>query len=327
MGIETIGTLELWIGFGVFLVAVLAVDLGLFHRDAHELSFKEAAAWSTVWVVLALIFNAGIYAWFGAARGLEFLTGYLIEKALAVDNIFVFAVIFSHFAVPKRYQHSVLFWGIVGAVLTRGIFIFAGAALIHKFHWLVYIFGGFLVLTGIKLLLQKEAEIHPEDNPLYKAFKRSVPAAPGYEGGSFFVRRNGRWLATPLFLVLVSIEITDVIFAVDSIPAIFAVTSDPFIVFTSNIFAILGLRAMYFLLAGVMDKFEYLKFGLGAVLIFIGVKMALTGIYAIPIGVSLTAVAALIGGSIAVSPAKAHWQHTRRHPATRRHQEERRRAT
>jgi tellurite resistance protein TerC len=301
MSLETVGTPGLWIGFTAFVVLVLALDLGVFHRDAHEVSFKEALAWSVVWVLLALSFNVGIYVWFGSARGLEFLTGYLIEKALAVDNIFVFAVIFSYFAVPTAYQHRVLFWGVMGALVMRALFIFAGAALLQEFHWIIYLFGAFLILTGVKLFLQKDVEIHPERNPLFRMFKSMIPSVPSYDGAHFFVRRNGNWLATPLFLVLVSVEVTDVIFAVDSIPAIFAVTADPFIVFTSNIFAILGLRSMYFLLAGIIDKFHYLRLGLALVLLFVGIKMILMDIYKIPIATSLAVVAAVIGGSVVLS--------------------------
>jgi TerC family integral membrane protein len=301
MGIESVGTPGLWIGFTIFVLAMLALDLGVFHRRAHAISIKEALLWSIVWMALAFIFNAGVYSWFGATRGLEFLTGYLIEKALAVDNIFVFAVIFSYFAVPVAYQHRVLFWGILGALVLRAIFIVLGAALLQKFHWVIYIFGAFLILTGIKLLLQRDDEIHPESNPVFRLFKRMVRSVSEYHSGRFFLSKNGKWYATPLLLVLVSIEVTDVIFALDSIPAIFAVTSDPFIVYTSNIFAILGLRSLYFLLAGVMHKFQYLKIGLALVLAFVGTKMVLADIYKIPIAASLGVVAALITGSVILS--------------------------
>ena len=301
MGIESVGTPGLWIGFTIFVLAMLALDLGVFHRRAHAISIKEALLWSIVWMALAFIFNAGVYSWFGATRGLEFLTGYLIEKALAVDNIFVFAVIFSYFAVPVAYQHRVLFWGILGALVLRAIFIVLGAALLQKFHWVIYIFGAFLILTGIKLLLQRDDEIHPERNPVFRLFKRMVRSVSEYHSGRFFLSKNGKWYATPLLLVLVSIEVTDVIFALDSIPAIFAVTSDPFIVYTSNIFAILGLRSLYFLLAGVMHKFQYLKIGLALVLAFVGTKMVLADIYKIPIAASLGVVAALITGSVILS--------------------------
>jgi tellurite resistance protein TerC len=301
MGIESVGTPGLWIGFTIFVLAMLALDLGVFHRRAHAISIKEALLWSIVWMALAFTFNAGVYSWFGATRGLEFLTGYLIEKALAVDNIFVFAVIFSYFGVPVAYQHRVLFWGILGALVLRAIFIVLGAALLQKFHWVIYIFGAFLILTGIKLLLQRDDEIHPERNSIFRLFKRMVRSVSEYHGGQFFLSKNGKWYATPLLLVLVSIEVTDVIFALDSIPAIFAVTSDPFIVYTSNIFAILGLRSLYFLLAGVMHKFQYLKIGLALVLAFVGTKMVLADIYKIPIAASLGVVAALITGSVILS--------------------------
>ncbi|HUK42362.1 MAG TPA: TerC family protein [Candidatus Acidoferrales bacterium] len=301
MIIESVGTPGLWIGFTIFILAMLALDLGVFHRRAHAISLKEALLWSVVWISLALVFNAGVYFWFGPTRGLEFLTGYLIEKALAVDNIFVFAVIFSYFAVPVAYQHRVLFWGILGALLLRAIFIVLGAALLQTFHWVIYIFGAFLILTGIKLLLQRDEEIHPERNPAFRLFKRMVRFVPEYRDGRLFLSRNGKWYATPLLLVLVSIEVTDVIFALDSIPAIFAVTSDPFIVYTSNILALLGLRSLYFLLAGIMHKFQYLKIGLALVLAFVGAKTVLADIYKIPIAVSLGVVAALIAGSVILS--------------------------
>jgi len=299
--VDSIGSPALWVGFTVFVLAMLALDLGVFHRKAHGVRFREALAWSTVWVGLALAFNLLVYHWFGAQRGLEFLTGYLIEKVLSVDNIFVFVVIFSFFAVPAAYQHRVLFWGILGALVMRAAFILAGAALLQRFHWIVYAFGGFLVITGVKLLLHRGDEIHPERNPVYRLFRRLVPAVSDYRGARFTVVENGKRYATPLLAVLVVVEATDVVFAVDSIPAIFAVTTDPFIVYTSNIFAILGLRALYFLLAGVMDKFHYLKVGLALVLCFVGVKMLLVDFYKIPIAASLAAVATLLAGSVAAS--------------------------
>jgi tellurite resistance protein TerC len=298
---DTIGTPGLWLGFTAFVLALLALDLGVFHRKAHEVTTREALTWSVVWISLALLFNVGLTYWYGRERGMEFLTGFLIEKALAVDNIFVFAVVFSTFAVPPALQHRVLFWGILGALVMRAIFIAAGAALIHQFHWIMYVFGGFLVLTGIKLFLQREEEMHPEQNPLVRLFMRWVPSVSTYHGSKFFILKEGRRYATPLLLVLVVIEVTDLIFAVDSIPAIFAVTSDPFIVYTSNIFAILGLRSLYFLLAGVMNQFHYLKVGLALVLVFVGTKMTLVDIYKIPIGLSLGVIAALIGGAIVAS--------------------------
>ncbi len=301
MPAESIGTPGLWIGFTVFVLSLLALDLGVFHREAHEVRMKEALTWSVVWISLALVFNFGVYFWFGPERGLEFLTGFLIEKALAVDNIFVFVVLFSYFAVPVALQHKVLFWGILGALLMRAAFIVIGGVLLQKFHWVMYVFGALLLFTGIKLFLQKDTEVHPERNPLFRLFMRFVPTVSTYHGGRFFVRQAGRWCATPLFVVLLAVEVTDLVFAVDSIPAIFAVTADPFIVYTSNIFAILGLRSLYFLLAGIIHQFHYLKIGLAFVLAFVGVKMMVVDLYKIPIGLSLIVIAMLIGGSIAAS--------------------------
>lgn len=295
----------LWIGFNVFVLAMLAVDLGVFHRDAHEVSVKEAAVWTGVWISLALLFNAGIYYFMGPEPGLEFLTGYLIEKSLSVDNIFVFVLVFSYFRVPARYQHRVLFWGIIGALLMRGAMIAAGAYLIHRFHWIIYVFGAFLVLSGIRMALQRDHNIEPEANPVLRLVRRLVRVTPQYRGQRFFVREeiNGRLqrAATPLFVVLVMIETTDLIFALDSIPAIFAVTRDPFLVYTSNVFAILGLRALYFLLAGVIERFHYLKVGLSAVLVLVGIKMLIVDIIDIPIGLSLGLIAVILGISVAAS--------------------------
>jgi len=305
---ETIGTPGLWVGFTLFVLALLALDLGVFHRKAHEVTTREALTWSAIWISLALLFNGGIAYWFGRERGLEFLSGFLIEKALAVDNIFVFAVVFSTFAVPPPLQHRVLFWGILGALVMRAIFIAVGAALIHEFHWIMYVFGGFLVLTGIRLFVQRDKEMHPEHNPLVRLFMRWVPSVSTYHGSRFFIVQEGRRYATPLLLVLVVIEITDLIFAVDSIPAIFAVTGDPFIVYTSNIFAILGLRSLYFLLAGVMGRFHYLKVGLALVLVFVGIKMAMIDMYEIPITLSLGVITTLIGGAIVASWLRPHPQ-------------------
>jgi tellurite resistance protein TerC len=301
MGLESVGTPALWIGFTLLVLAMLGIDLGVFHRRAHEVRVREALLWTVVWISLALLFNVGVYFRFGSERALEFLTGYLIEKALSVDNIFVFLVLFSYFAVPPALQHRVLFWGIVGALVMRAIFIFLGAALLQNFHWVIYIFGGFLVFTGVKLLLQKGSEVHPERNPLFLQFKRLIPAVGDYRGPRFTVVENGKRYATPLLLVLIAIEATDIVFAVDSIPAIFAVTRDPFIVYSSNIFAILGLRALYFVLAGVMGKFHYLSVGLALVLIFVGVKMTMTDIYKLPVAISLAVVALLLSGSVALS--------------------------
>jgi tellurite resistance protein TerC len=268
-------TLWLWVGFNAFILVMLALDLGVFHRKSHIVSLKESLTWTGVWVMLALLFNAGVWHYAGSAKALEFFTGYVIEKSLSVDNVFVFALLFSYFAVPPTYQHKVLFWGILGALIMRAIMIAAGAALITKFAWIIYVFGGFLILTGIKMIVKREEEIHPERNPVVRWFKKFMPVTPEFRGDKFFVRENGLRMATPLFVVLLLVEISDLIFAVDSIPAIFAVTKDPFIVYTSNVFAILGLRSLYFALAGVMDKFHYLKIGLGVVLSFVGVKMIL----------------------------------------------------
>lgn len=292
----------LWVGFNVFVLAMLALDLGVFHRKAHAVSFKESITWTVVWVGLALLFNAGIWHFQGSQKALEFFTGYLIEKSLSVDNVFVFALLFSYFAVPAKYQHKVLFWGILGALIMRAIMIALGAALITKFTWIIYVFGAFLIVTGIKMIVKREEEIHPERNPVVRWFKRFMPVTADYREDKFFVRENGLRMATPLFVVLLLVEISDLIFAVDSIPAIFAVTTDPFIVYTSNVFAILGLRSLYFALAGVMDKFHYLKIGLGVVLSFVGVKMLLAHTaYKLDTLVSLGVVVLILATSIVVS--------------------------
>jgi tellurite resistance protein TerC len=299
--VHTVGTPFLWVGFTLFVLSMLALDLGVFHRRAHALRIREALLWTAVWIALALLFNLGVYSRFGSDRGLEFLTGYLIEKALSVDNIFVFLVIFSYFAVPAALQHRVLFWGILGAMVLRAIFILLGTALLQRFHWVIYVFGAFLIFTGIKLFLQRASEVHPERNPLFKLFRKIIPSVSDYRGAHFMVVDAGKWRATPLLLILVAVELTDIAFAVDSIPAIFAITTDPFIVYTSNIFAILGLRALYFVLAGVMTRFCYLNFGLSMVLVFVGAKMLLGDIYKVPISTSLGVVAVLLAGSILAS--------------------------
>lgn len=251
-----------WILFNAFVLVLLALDLGIFHRNAHVVGLREAAVWSVVWIALALAFNAGVFYFGGAQKGVEFLTGYLIEKSLSVDNIFVFVLLFTYFAVPSQYQHRVLFWGILGALLMRGAFIITGAALLEAFHWIIYIFGAVIIVSGIKMLRQGHEELHPERNPVVRLVRRLFPVSSEYHGQRFFVRTAGRLMLTPLAIVLVMVETTDLIFAVDSIPAIFAITRDPFIVYTSNVFAILGLRALYFLLAGVVQQFVYLKAGL-----------------------------------------------------------------
>ena len=297
-------SLWLWVGFNAFILAMLALDLGVFHRKSHEISVREATIWSGVWIALAMVFNAGIWYFRGGEAGIQFFTGYLIEKSLSVDNIFVIALIFGFFAVPKIHQHRVLFWGILGALVMRAIFIVAGAALLARFHWIIYLFGAFLLFTGIKMALHRHEEIHPEHNPVLKLVRKLVPVTNDYHEGHFFVRHADKLMATPLFLVLVLVETTDLIFAVDSIPAIFAVTEDPFLVYTSNIFAILGLRSLYFVLAGVMDKFVYLKPGLAAILVFVGAKMLLTEVYKIPATVSLLVVVSILAVAVIASLRK-----------------------
>ena len=290
-----------WLAFNAFVLGMLALDLGVFHRKAHAVTVREAATWSAVWVALALLFNIGIYLWKGQEPALQFLAGYLIEKSLSVDNIFVFVLVFTFFAVPAAYQHRVLFWGILGALVMRGIFIAAGAALLATFHWVIYVFGAFLVVTGIKMALVRGDQIHPDRNPLVRLTRRLMPVTNGYREDRFVVREGGKWVATPLLLVLLVVESTDLVFAVDSIPAIFAVTSDTFIIYTSNVFAILGLRSLYFLLAGVVEKFYYLKLGLSVVLAFVGVKMLLTDVAKIPIALSLAVIATVIAVAIVAS--------------------------
>jgi tellurite resistance protein TerC len=297
----TVNPIFVWVAFNIFVLAMLALDLGVFHRKAHIVKVKEALIWSAVWIALALLFNLGIYVWRGPETALEFLTGYLIEKSLSVDNIFVFLLIFSSFRVPPVHHHKVLFYGILGALIMRAIFIATGITLIEKFHWIIYVFGVFLILTGIKMALQKDKEIHPERNPVLRLFRRLMPVTDQYEGNKFFVKRNGRYLTTPLFVVLLVIETTDVIFATDSIPAILAITLDPFIVYTSNVFAILGLRALYFALAGIMEMFHYLHYGLSAVLIFVGIKMLISDIYKVPIHIALCGIASILLISVIAS--------------------------
>jgi tellurite resistance protein TerC len=291
----------LWVAFNIFVLSMLALDLGIFHRKAHTIKIKEALGWSGVWIALTLLFNLGIYFWRGPETALEFLTGYLIEKSLSVDNIFVFLLIFSYFGVPPLYQHKVLFWGILGALIMRAVFIVAGITLIEKFHWTIYIFGAFLILIGIKMALQKERKIRPERNPALKLFRRWVPVTEEYVEGKFFVKRLDRYFATPLLIVLIVVETTDIIFAVDSIPAILAITLDPFIVYTSNVFAILGLRALYFALAGIMELFHHLHYGLSAVLVFVGIKMLLADFYKIPVSIALSVVVGILLISVVTS--------------------------
>jgi tellurite resistance protein TerC len=301
----------LWIGFNLFVLAMLALDLGVFHRKSHAVSGREASIWSLVWISLSLVFNTIIYflwdkmmpgsSYTNRDAALAFFTGYLIEKSLSVDNIFVFILIFSYFAVPAAYQHRVLFWGILGALVMRGALIVVGAALLKEFQWIIYSFGVFLIFTGIRMARHQDEEIHPDQNPVVKFFRKFMPVTENFEKDKFFVRRARKILATPLFLILLIVESTDLVFAVDSIPAIFAVTQEAFIVYTSNVFAILGLRALYFLLANVMDKFQYLKLGLSAVLTFIGTKMVIVDLYHIPVGASLAVVAGILMISILAS--------------------------
>ena len=295
----------LWIGFNAFVLAMLAVDLFVFHKEAHEVRAAEAAGWSVLWIALAVLFGAGVYRFMGAQAGLEFFAGYLIEKALSVDNIFVFVLIFGFFRVPPRYQHRVLFWGILGALIMRGGMIAAGAYLIQHFHWVIYVFGAFLVFTGVRMAIQKEHGLDPDSNAAIRLIRRVMPVTRAYHGQKFFVREHVagrlRLAATPLFVVVALVETTDLIFAVDSIPAIFAVTQDPFIVYSSNVFAILGLRALYFLLAEVIDRFHYLKLGLSVVLVFVGLKMLAADVYKVPVGVSLAVIAGVLGVAVAAS--------------------------
>jgi len=295
-------TLWLWVGFNVFILLMLALDLGVFHRKSRVVGFRESLTWTFAWVTLAMVFNLGVYFYFGPQKALEFFTGYLIEKSLSVDNVFVFALLFSYFAVPREYQHKVLFWGILGALVMRSVMIAVGAALIVQFSWIIYVFGGFLILTGLKMVFKKEEEIHPERNPVVRLFKRWFNVTPDFQGDRFFIRNNGVRMATPLFVVLLVVEMTDLVFAVDSIPAIFAITQDPFIVYTSNVFAILGLRSLYFALAGVLHKFSYLKVGLGFVLVFIRIKMLLAhSEWKIPTMTALVVVAFILTTSILCS--------------------------
>jgi TerC family integral membrane protein len=289
-----------WIGFNVFVIVMLALDLGVFNRRAHTVTFREALAWSGVWVGLATLFAVLVYFWHGRSESLEFTTGYLIELSLSIDNLFVFLVIFRYFRVPSELQHRVLFWGILGALITRGIFILAGVSLIQRFHWLTYVFGALLVYSGVKLLRQADQEIDPEKNPLLKMFRRWIPVTDDYVGEKFWVRRPGLY-ATPLVVVLLIVETTDVVFAVDSIPAVLAITLNAFIVYTSNVFAILGLRSMYFAVAGMMDLFEYLHYGLSVVLILIGAKMLASHYIIVPTVAALGTVAGVIAVSVVAS--------------------------
>ena len=296
-----------WILFNLFVLVMLVLDLGVFHRRTHVVKFREALLWSAMWIALAAMFAVIVYFWHGRGLALEFVTGYVIELSLSVDNLFVFLLIFRYFQVPTVHQHKVLFWGILGALIMRAVFILAGVGLIRQFHWIIYIFGALLVYSGIKLFRQENAEIHPEKNPLLRLFRRWIPVTKDYEEAKFFVRRPGLY-ATPLFIVLLVVETTDVLFAVDSIPAILAITLDAFIVYTSNVFAILGLRSMYFALAGMMELFHYLHYGLSLVLIFVGGKMLVSHYYQIPTELALGIVAGILIISVVASmvhPRKA----------------------
>lgn len=296
-----------WILFNVFVLAMLALDLGVFNRRAHSVTFREALGWSAVWMALAAGFAVLVYFWHGRAASLEFATGYLIELSLSVDNLFVFLVVFRYFRVPAELQHRVLFWGILGALITRGAFILAGVGLIQRFHWLIYVFGALLVYSGIKLLRQSDEDINPEKNPLLRLFRQWMPVTDDYVGERFWVRQPGLY-ATPLVVVLLVVETTDIVFAVDSIPAVLAITLNAFIVYTSNVFAIVGLRSMYFAVAGMMDLFEYLHYGLSLVLVLVGAKMLVSHYYTVPTAVALGTVAGVIAISVVASvvwPRKA----------------------
>ena len=291
-----------WIGFHVFIFLMLALDLGVFNKKDHKVPVKEAIKWSSVWISLALLFNLFVFYEFGKTKALEFLTGYVIEYSLSVDNIFVFIIIFTYFSVPDRFQHKVLFWGIIGALVMRGIFIFAGVALINKFHWIILIFGAFLVVTGIKMLFQKKTQVHPDKNPVVRFFRKFLPVSEETHSSKFFIRQNHRIFATPLFLIIIVIESTDLLFAVDSIPAVLAVSHDKFIVYTSNIFAILGLRSLYFAVAGIMGYFRYIKVGIAFILTFVGLKMLASFFnFEIPIIISLAIIVSILLISIIAS--------------------------
>jgi tellurite resistance protein TerC len=294
----------LWIGFNVFVLLMLALDLGVFHRKSQTITVKNALVWTGIWVFMSFLFNVFVYYQFGNEKAFEFFTGYLIEKSLSVDNIFVIILIFSYFQVPPEYQHKVLFWGILGALVMRICFILAGVELIHKFHWLIYIFGGFLIITGIRILIQGDPKLQPERNPIVKLIRKVFRVTKAFEGDKFFVRKDGILWATPLFIVVVMIEVTDLIFAVDSIPAILAISDDAFIVYTSNVFAILGLRSLYFAVAGIEKYFLYLKYGLSAILIFVGLKMCISDFYKIPVEISLVFIVLTLSVAVVASVIK-----------------------
>lgn len=290
-----------WIGFILFVLSMLALDLYVFNRKPHEIKIKEALLWSAFWIILALLFNYGVYHWLGKEKAMEFLTAYVVEKSLSVDNLFVFIMIFGFFNVKPENQHKILFWGILGALILRAIFILAGIALISMFHWIIYVFGVFLIITGVRIPFEKDKEINPDKNPLVKLFKKFMPVSSNTEKGKLFIRANHKTYATPLFIALIMIEFSDLIFAVDSIPAVLAISNDPFIVYTSNVFAILGLRSLYFALAGIVTLFRFLKYGLSAILIYVGIKMCISGFYKIPTLLSLSIILGLLMISILIS--------------------------
>lgn len=294
-------TVAVWVVFNLFVLVMLAIDLGVFHKRSHEVKIKEALTWSAVWIGLALLFNLFVWWWRGSTVALQFLTGYLIEKSLSVDNIFVFLLVFTYFRVPSKYQHKVLFWGIIGALVMRAVLIFAGVTLIERFHWIIYVFGVFLIYTGIKMVTTKDKELDPEKNIIYRGFRKLLKTTPHYVEDRFFVMQDGHKHATPLLLVLIFVETTDLLFALDSIPAILAITRDPFIVYTSNVFAILGLRALYFAVAGLMQLFHYLHYGLSGILVFVGVKMLIAEYYKVPVGLALGVIAMFLVVSIVMS--------------------------
>jgi len=298
-------SLSEWVLFNGFVLAMLALDLGVFNRKAHVISFKEAVSWSLVWIAIAVAFGVGVGFWYGPTLSMEFFAGYTLEKALSVDNIFVILLIFTSFKVPSMYQHRVLFWGIIGALVMRGLFIWGGVSLIEKFHWIIYVFGLFLIATGIKMAVSDEKETDMTQSPIMKGLRKLIPVTTDYHGQSFFVTLNRRLTATPLFAVLVLVEVTDLIFAVDSIPAILAVSRDPFIVYTSNVFAILGLRSLYFALSGFVDRFYYLKHALSVILVFVGFKMLLSEVYKIPIHWSLGFIFSVLVAAVVASLIKS----------------------
>ena len=291
----------LWAGFVVFVICMLLLDLVVFNKKAHEIKMKEALLLSLFWISLAVAFNIGVWKFLGTQKAIEFLTAYLIEESLSIDNLFVFIMIFTYFQVKPEYQHKILFWGIIGAMVMRAIFIVTGVALIHRFEWIIYVFGGFLVITGIRMMFDKGKQIDPEKNPVIRLARKLIPVTPDTHGSRLFVRINHKTFATPLFITLIMIEVTDLIFAVDSIPAVLAISSDPFIVYTSNVFAILGLRSLYFALASIIKYFRFLKYGLAAILFFVGSKMIVSSFYKLPIGVALGTVFGILFLSVVLS--------------------------